>query len=91
MRKEPITRSSGNVFADLGFAPDEVATLTQRSDLIARLRLHIQQNRWTQARAAAELGMSQSRVRDLVRGTVDIFSLDMLLAIADRTRLQRER
>lgn len=33
--KEKITRSSGNVFTDLGFPPEEAAILAMRADLMA--------------------------------------------------------
>lgn len=37
--KEKIIRSGGNVFADLGFPPEEAAVLSMRADLMAQLRL----------------------------------------------------
>jgi len=86
--REKITKSSGNIFVDLGFPPDEVAILTMRAELMARLRLLIHRNKWTQARAAALLGISQSRVSDLVHGKWDKFSLDMLLMLATRAGLR---
>ena len=79
-----ITTSTGNVFADLGFAPDEVAVLTLRAELMAALRKTIVAKGWTQARAAEELGVTQSRVSDLVRGKHEKFSLDMLVTLATR-------
>jgi predicted XRE-type DNA-binding protein len=82
--KSSITRSSGNVFVDLGFAPDEVAVLTLRAELMVALRKLIVARRWTQAQAAKELGVSQSRISDLVRGKHEKFSLDMLVALAAR-------
>ncbi len=88
MRKEKITKSSGNVFVDLGFPPEEVTILTMRADLMAQLRLLIERKGWTQAQAAAALGVSQSRVSDLVRGKWDKFSLDMLLMLAARAGLR---
>lgn len=88
MRKEKVTKSSGNVFVDLGFPPEEVAILTMRADLMAQLRLLIERKGWTQAQAAAALGVSQSRVSDLVRGKWNKFSLDMLLMLAARAGLQ---
>lgn len=86
--KEKVTRSSGNVFVDLGFPPEEVAVLTMRADLMARLRLLIERRRWTQEQAAAALGIAQSRVSDLVRGKWDKFSLDTLLILAARAGLK---
>jgi predicted XRE-type DNA-binding protein len=88
MRKEKITKSSGNVFVDLGFPPEEVTILTMRAELMAQLRLLIERKGWTQSEAAAALGVSQSRVSDLVRGKWDKFSLDMLLMLAARAGLQ---
>ena len=38
----------------------------------------------TTARAAQELGVTQSRVSDLVRGRHEKFSIDMLVALAAR-------
>lgn len=85
--KEKITRSSGNVFVDLGFPPEEAAILAMRADMMAQLRLTIEKRKWTQAEAAKALGISQSRVSDLMRGKWDKFSLDMLVTLAIRAGL----
>ena len=82
-----ITESSGNVFLDLGFPPDEAALLAMRADLMAKLRLTIDEKGWTQAEAAKVLGIAQSRVSDLVRGKWERFSLDMLITLASRAGL----
>ena len=82
MRRNEVqnySKSSGNVFVDLGFPPDEVAVLTLRAELMVALRKLITAKGWTQAQAAEELGVTQSRVSDLVRGKHDKFSLDMLV------------
>ena len=79
-----VTASSGNVFADLGFGPGEAAVLGQRADLMARLRLLVQTEGWTQAQAAEKFGIAQSRVSDLLCGKWDKFSLDMLITLAAR-------
>jgi predicted XRE-type DNA-binding protein len=88
MAREKITKSSGNVFADLGFPPAEASILAIRSDLIAQLRLLIARKQWTQGQAAEHLGVTQSRVSDLIRGKWDKFSVDMLLVLAARAGLQ---
>ena len=36
--KERITKSSGNVFIDLGFPKEEATVLAMRAELMARLR-----------------------------------------------------
>jgi predicted XRE-type DNA-binding protein len=81
---EKITESSGNVFADLGFSPEQATVLAMRAELMARLRQTIVDKGWTQAEAAAELGIGQSRVSDLVRNKHNKFSLDMLVLLATR-------
>ena len=88
--KEKIVRSSGNVFADLGFPPEETAILAMRADLMAQLRLVVEKRNWTQVEAAKVLGISQSRVSDLMRGKWDKFSLDMLVTLATRVGLHCE-
>jgi len=81
---EAIVNSSGNVFIDLGYSPDEAAILQMRADLMADLRKLIKAKRLTQAKAAAILGVSQSRVSDLIKGKWERFSLEMLITLATR-------
>jgi predicted XRE-type DNA-binding protein len=83
MRKT-IINSSGNVFIDLGYSPDEAAILQMRADLMADLRKLIKTKNLTQAKAAEILGVSQSRVSDLIRGKWERFSLEMLITLATR-------
>ena len=82
--KERVTKSSGNVFIDLGFPAAEAAVLAMRAQLMARLRTVIEERGWTQLEASRRLGIGQSRVSDLVRGKWEKFSLDMLITLAAR-------
>jgi len=79
-----VLNSSGNVFVDLGFSPDEAAILRMRAELMADLRKLIKDRKLTQAKAAEILGVSQSRISDLVRGKWERFSLEMLITLATR-------
>ena len=79
-----VVNSSGNVFIDLGYPPDEAAILQMRADLMADLRKFIKNKKLTQVKAAANLGVSQSRVSDLIRGKWEKFSLEMLITLATR-------
>jgi len=74
-----MTKSSGNIFADLGFAEPESEHLRIRSLLIIRLRQLIEARGLTQKEAAALFGVTQPRVSDLVRGKIDRFSIDTLV------------
>ncbi len=86
--KERVTKSSGNVFLDLGFPPEEVAILQMRAEIMADLRKFIKTKKLTQAKAAGILGVSQSRVSDLIRGKWEKFSLEMLIALATRAGMR---
>jgi predicted XRE-type DNA-binding protein len=81
---EAVVNSSGNVFIDLGYSPEEAAILQMRADLMADLRKWIKTKRLTQAKVAEILSVSQSRVSDLIRGKWERFSLEMLITLATR-------
>ncbi|HKA56165.1 MAG TPA: helix-turn-helix transcriptional regulator [Candidatus Binatia bacterium] len=72
-------RSSGNVFRDLGFADDEAENLRVRADLMISLSTLIEDRGLTQAQAAKLLGVTQPRVSDLIRGKIQLFSVDSLI------------
>jgi predicted XRE-type DNA-binding protein len=83
-----VVNSSGNVFIDLGYSPHEAAILQMRADLMVDLRKFIKAKRLTQAKAAEILGVSQSRVSDLIRGKWEKFSLEMLITLATRVGMR---
>ena len=74
-----FTKSSGNVFADLGFSSAESRNLAMRSQMMTALRKFIEKEGWTQADAAKRLNVSQPRISDLTRGKISRFSLDTLV------------
>jgi predicted XRE-type DNA-binding protein len=82
--KEKIITSSRNVFEDLGFDGAEAYILKMRSTLMSDLRLYIEKNNLTQVDAAEKLGISQSRVSDLIRGKWEKFSLEFLITLEAR-------
>jgi predicted XRE-type DNA-binding protein len=85
---EATVKSSENVFIGLGYSPDEATILQMRADLMADLHKFIKAKRLTQAKAAEILGVSQSRVSDLIRGKWERFSLEMLITLATRAGMQ---
>jgi predicted XRE-type DNA-binding protein len=75
--KIPVTASSGNVFADLGFADsEEELTKAQLLDLIWR---EIKRRRLTQVAAAALRGIDQPKVSALLNGRLANFSSERLM------------
>jgi len=82
--KFKVTRSSGNVFKDLGFPKDEAEHLRVRADLLIQIQKALKARGLKQAEAAKVLGVTQPRVSDLVRGRIDLFSVDSLIDMLAR-------
>jgi predicted XRE-type DNA-binding protein len=83
-----ITRTGGNVFEDLGFSSEEAENLRVRSSLMGTIRTIIEREKLTQVRAAKLFGVTQPRISDVVRGKIELFSIDALvnmLGAAGRT------
>jgi predicted XRE-type DNA-binding protein len=85
-----MRRSSGNVFRDLGYGPEAAEHLRVRSVLMAALSGLIEDRELTQAEAARLFGVSQPRVSDLVRGKIDLFSIDTLVDMLARAGMKVE-
>lgn len=79
--KTKIRRTTGNVFADLGFAAEDAEHLKVRADLMVALTKLLDARGLSQAEAAKLLGVSQPRISDLVRGKIDKFSVDTLISM----------
>jgi predicted XRE-type DNA-binding protein len=83
-QESQTTRSSGNVFLDLGFDDAVAQVQALRADLLAQIHKQIKSRKMTQVAASKILGVSQGRVSDLTRGKVEKFSLDTLVEFAAR-------
>jgi len=83
-----IERSSGNVFQDLGFEPKEAESLRLRAQLMAELKRLIQAHKLTQNSAAKLFGVTQARISDLVRGKIDLFSIETLVDMLTRAGIR---
>ncbi len=76
--KHDVTKSSGNIFADIGLDnPEEELT---KARFVVSVRRLIEENNLTQMEAGNRLGISQPDVSKLLRGNVRGFSLDRLLS-----------
>lgn len=62
--------------------PQEAASMKARSMLMMELSAVIQNSAMTQSDAAALFGVTQPRVSDLMRGKINLFSLDTLIDMA---------
>lgn len=79
-----MTRSSGNVFRDLGFSTTQAESLRIRADLMIQVKRLIEARKLTQTSAARFFGVTQPRISDLVRGKIDLFSIDTLVDMLGR-------
>jgi predicted XRE-type DNA-binding protein len=85
-----MRRSSGHVFRDLGYGAEEAEHLRIRTVLMATLTRLIEERELTQAEAARVFGVTQPRVSDLVRGKIDLFSIDTLVDMLARAGMKVE-
>lgn len=75
----PVIASSGNVFADLGFAePEEELTKAQ---LASHIRQVIKRRHLTQVTAATLMGVDQPKVSALLNGRLANFSSERLMRL----------
>ena len=73
-----------NIFEDMGFTAEEAKELQFRSFLMSILVKYIQLERLKQKAAAEKLGVTQSRISNLIHGKIDLFSTSMLLAMLEK-------
>jgi predicted XRE-type DNA-binding protein len=80
--KHHITKN--NVFDDLGFDAAEANSLKIRASLMRAIEKEIRVKKLTQAKAAKLLGVTQPRISDLIRGKIQLFTIDMLVTMLTR-------
>ncbi len=66
----------------------EAASMKLRAALANEIIARMHDRKLTQAKAAELIGVTQPRVSDLMRGRLDLFSLDALVDMADRIGLR---
>ncbi len=76
-----VTKSSGNIFRDLGFPPHEAEVMLLRAQLAEALRGWMEREGLNQAQAAKRPGISRPRVSEITRGKVELLSLDHLVGL----------
>lgn len=81
------TKTFANVWDALEDSPEDAATMTMRSDVMAIIATTVRGWNIPVADAASRLGLTQPRLDDLLRGKISKFSLDTLLTLATRAGL----
>jgi predicted XRE-type DNA-binding protein len=71
-----------SVWDALEDTPQQAASMRARSELMMNLTEVIRERGMTQGDAATMFGVTQPRVSDLMRGKINLFSLDTLIDMA---------
>ncbi|MCA7922816.1 XRE family transcriptional regulator [Burkholderia cenocepacia] len=77
-----------NVWDAIESEPAEAANMKLRSELMIALEQRIARLELSQAEAAKQLGVTQPRVSDLMRGKINLFGLDALVNMASAVGLR---
>ena len=85
-----VVESSGNIFSDLGFPPHEAAVLLLRAELAEALRQWMESEGLTQVQAAKRLGIAQPRVSEIMRGKIELMSLDYMVGLCAKAGVSVE-
>lgn len=83
-----VTLSGGNIFADLGFEPQEANKLKIKAQLMAQLSEWIKEQSLRQEDAAQLLQVTRPRVSDVMTGKTSKFTIDALVDMVERVGYQ---
>ena len=70
--------------------PQQAASMKARSALMIELQEYIKTSGMTQKQAADQFGVTQPRISDLVRGKIELFSLESLVDMATAAGMKVE-
>lgn len=70
--------------------PEEAENMKLRSSLMLALKNHLLRNNISQTEAARLFGVTQPRISDLMRGKINLFSLDALVNMTAAAGLHLE-
>ncbi len=70
--------------------PGDAANMKAHAELMHAIAEHIRSSGMTQAKADKALGVTQPRISDLMRGKIDVFSLDTLVNMLASAEIRLE-
>ncbi|MGW0456041.1 helix-turn-helix domain-containing protein [Gordonia sputi] len=73
-----------SVWEDIMDTPAEAEDIRARAALLRAVRECIDAHSWSRTVAAAKLSIAQARLADLIDGRISTFSINELVALADR-------
>jgi predicted XRE-type DNA-binding protein len=84
------SKNYSSVWEAIEANPADAENMKLRSKLMMALDQHIRAKGWTQTEAASQLGVTQPRISDLLRGKINLFALDTLVNMLVAAGLQIE-
>jgi predicted XRE-type DNA-binding protein len=75
------TQTFGNVWDAIEDTKTDAEHMKLRSQLMLAIEQFVKDNKLTQAQAAQLFGVTQPRISDLLRGKINLFSLDSLVTM----------
>jgi predicted XRE-type DNA-binding protein len=79
-----ITESSGNIFEDIGFSPEEAEEELLKAQLGAEIFSILHSRHLTQTEAAKILGVKQPEISRLKKGKFSYYSVERLMRFLER-------
>lgn len=79
-----------SVWDAISNTPEQASNMKIRSNLMMQVRSYIETHSLTQANAASLFGVTQPRVSDLMRGKIDLFTIDTLVNMLCKAKLNVE-
>lgn len=82
------TQTFDNVFDAICDTPEQAENMKIRAKLMTVLNIWIESQGYSQAEAAAVLGVTQPRISELARGKIQVFSVDKLISMMAHAGIQ---
>jgi predicted XRE-type DNA-binding protein len=81
-------RKFASVWDAIEDTQSQAASMKAKAELLIALQQSITASGLTQTAAAKQLGVTQPRISDLMRGRIDLFSLETLIDLLGRSGLK---
>jgi len=85
-----VSKTYASVWDAIEDTPEEATEMRLRSDVMIAVKQKVKSWKVTQREAARRLGITQPRLNDLLKGRINNFSLDALVALATRAGLRSD-
>jgi predicted XRE-type DNA-binding protein len=84
------TQEFASIWDAIEDTAEEAQNMKVRSQLMVQLKNHIASSGLSQRAAAQQLGVTQPRISDLMRGKINLFAIDALVNMAASAGLRVE-